>query len=127
MSYSWARKHPGGYECSSRGDVRFSAFGAKLSDGRSIEHWYQCDVKGYDPRGRNWQRGKGQPSLIPWPEGHQYELYKSLWKFYFLQHPELFDELKAKADEHGKVLTDMFATTDINQARALADILNEWS
>jgi hypothetical protein len=27
---------------------------------------------------------------------------------------------------HGKVLTDMFANTDINQARALSEILNEF-
>ncbi len=40
--FKWARY--GGYEISSQGDKRFSAFNAILSDGRSIEQWYQCDV-----------------------------------------------------------------------------------
>lgn len=127
MQFSWERKNPAGYEVSSRGDLRFSAFGAKLSDSRCIEHWYQCDIKGYDPKGRNWQLGKGKPSLIPYPNDEQYQLYKSLWKLYLIQNPELFEELHAKVTEHGGILTDMFANTDINQARALADILNEWS
>lgn len=42
--YTWKRY--GGYEVSSHGDKRFSAFNAIMSDGRSIECHYQCDVKG---------------------------------------------------------------------------------
>lgn len=34
----------GGYEVSTKGDPRFSAFNALLADGRSIEQHYQCDV-----------------------------------------------------------------------------------
>ena len=54
---TWSRF--GGYECSSKGDARFSAFRARMPDGRSIEEWYQCDVKGYDPGGTAWRSGKG--------------------------------------------------------------------
>lgn len=35
------------YEVSSKGDKRFSAFYARLKDGRTIEEAYQLDVKGY--------------------------------------------------------------------------------
>ena len=34
MKFQWARFAKGGYECSSKGDKRFSAFYALLSDGR---------------------------------------------------------------------------------------------
>ena len=44
--FSWQRKE--GYECSSKGDKRFSALFATMPDGRTIEQWYQCDIKGYD-------------------------------------------------------------------------------
>lgn len=40
-------------------------------------------------------------------------------------YPELIEELRIKAK--GKVLTDQFANTRVNQARALADILNDSS
>jgi hypothetical protein len=39
----WSRTE--GYEVSSVGDWRFSAFNAILEDGRSIECHYQCCVK----------------------------------------------------------------------------------
>ena len=55
--FTWQRF--GGYECGSKGDNRFSAFNAVLRDGRAIEQHYQCDVKGYDPGGKNWKLGKG--------------------------------------------------------------------
>ena len=40
--YSWARR--GGYEISSKGDKRFSAFSAKIKrfDNLTIEVLYQC-------------------------------------------------------------------------------------
>ena len=59
--FTWARH--GGYEVSSRGDRRFSAFVARLPEGRTIEAVYQCDIKGYDPGGTNWRLGKGKPPL----------------------------------------------------------------
>jgi len=39
----WSRRGKG-YETSSVGDLRCSAFFAKLEDGRSIEVHFQCDV-----------------------------------------------------------------------------------
>lgn len=48
--------------------------------------------------------------------------YLPLWQEWAKQNPELIEELREKAK--GKVLTDMFASTKVSQARALADILN---
>jgi len=50
-------------------------------------------------------------------------MYLELWRTFAKLNPHLIYELMIQAD--GKVLTDQFATTEINQARALADILNE--
>lgn len=116
----------GGYECSSKGDRRFSAFNAKMPDGRSIEQWYQCDVKGYSPGGTNWRLGKGKPPRYPYPDDQLWELYLSLWRLWALQNIELMQELKELAQQHNNILSDRFATTEINQARALATTLNEW-
>lgn len=115
-------KRYGGYECSSKGDARFSAFNAILADGRSIEQHYQCDVKGYEPGGTNWRLGKGKP-----PKDSSVDLwfqYLELWNQWAKNNPELLDELGYKASQKGHVLSDMFATTQINQARALAELLN---
>ena len=119
--YTWKRY--GGYEVSSRGDARFSAFNAILEDGRSIEQHYQCDVKGYDPGGTNWRLGKGKPPLDTSKD--LYAEYRQLWRNWALRRIGLLVELRTLADAHGKVLSDRFASTPINQARALADILNE--
>lgn len=127
--FDWARKHDGGYECSSAGDKRFSAFNAIMPDGRSLEHWYQCDVKGYDPGGTNWRLGKGKPPLIDYPGDELYQFYKSLWKLWAIRNHRLLLELRAQALLHGGVLTDCFAAANensVNQARALSEILNEW-
>ncbi|AFO71104.1 hypothetical protein KEN51_CDS0329 [Pseudomonas phage vB_Pae10145-KEN51] len=35
------------------------------------------------------------------------------------------DELRQNAKEHDNYLSDVFASTDISQARALAELLNE--
>ena len=51
-----------------------------------------------------------------------YEGYLPLWKEWAKQNPALISELKAKSA--GKTLTDKFARTKVNQARALTDILN---
>jgi|ETNmetMinimDraft_35_1059890.scaffolds.fasta_scaffold81225_2 hypothetical protein len=114
-------KRYGGYDCSTRGDKRFSAFYAKLPDGRNIEEHYQCDIKGYDVGGRNWRLGKGKPPKMlrdTWLE------YLNLWKQWAKLNPELIDELRIKARNHNNILSDRFANTNINQARALAIILN---
>lgn len=122
----WEQRAPGAYEVSSQGDKRFSALWAAMPDGRSIEQWYQCDIKGYNPGGTDWRLGKGRPSLIPWPGDQQYIMYLSLWKIWAIRNTQLISELDSLAAAHGDVLTDQFATTEINQARALAQIINEW-
>lgn len=120
---TWQR-YEKGYECSSSGDRRFSAFYARMPDGRTIEQHYQCDVKGYDPGGTEWRLGKGKPPLYPVSEEVLYQRYSDLWRVWALTHEKELGELYQAAGPTG-VLTDIFATTPINQARALADILNE--
>lgn len=119
---TWTRKGYG-YEVSSLGDKRFSAFNTYLPDGRSIEMHYQCDVKGIDPGGTNWRLGKGKPPIIQnvdlWGE------YLKLWRTWSDNHPDLIKDLLEKVSYFGDVLKDTFAATPINQARALSVILNE--
>jgi hypothetical protein len=117
--FKHARFHDDGYEVSSTGDWRFSPLHATLEDGRTIEMHYQLDVKGYDPGGTNWARGKGRPPLRKvdlWAE------YLTLWWRWATLNPGLLEELRSLAT--GKVLTDRHSTGPINQARALAAILN---
>lgn len=127
MTVEWARFHEFGYEVSSQGDKRFSALYAKMPDGRTIEQWYQCDIKGYDIGGTNWKLGKGKPSLIEWPDDEQWRMYLNLWKLWCLHNAQLYGWLAQHQKTGGFVLTDRFATSHINQARALAAIMNEWS
>lgn len=121
--FKWGRYTVGGYEVSTAGDKRFSAFNAKLRDGRSIEAHYQCDVKGYDPKGTNWSIGKGKPPLNK--EVDLWNAYLSLWRQWAQDNPELIEELYNNGSQCNYTLTDRFASTSINQARALATILNE--
>lgn len=125
VRFTWARRDPGGYECSTKGDRRFSAFSARLQDGRTIEEWYQCDIKGYEPGGRNWRLGKGKPPLTPCTPEQLYAAYKNLWEIWARQNPTLMLQLAMLAQQKGGVLTDCFASTPINQARALSEILND--
>lgn len=121
--FTWGRYTQGGYEVSSGGDNRFSAFNARLKDGRSIEMHYQCDVKGYDPRGVNWRLGKGKPPINS--DKDIWQAYLNLWREWVEDHPDLLEELYANASMCNYTLTDKFATTSINQAHALATLLNE--
>ena len=114
-------RYGNGYECSSAGDARFSAFQAIMPDGRSIEAHYQCDVKGYDVGGTNWRRGKGKPPLT---NVCTWSAYLALWKTWAENNPNLMRELRTLAVAHNNTLTDRFAKTSISQARALAKILN---
>lgn len=116
----------GGYEVSTKGDKRFSALNAAMPDGRTIEMWYQCDLKGYEPGGVNWRLGKGQPPIVNWPDGELYLAYKTLWRIWAVNNTALMMELADHAKHHDYVLCDCFAHTSINQARALSEILNEW-
>lgn len=118
---TYARFNARGYECSTKGDSRYSAFNAMLSDGRTIEMHYQCDIKGYDFGGTKWKLGKGKPSLIVYED--IYIEYRKLWIEWACLYPNLIEELYVNVGNDG-VLTDMFATSEVNQARALADILN---
>lgn len=128
QSVGWSRyaKSGQGYEVSSKGDTRFSALNARLSDGRTIEEAYQLDVKGYrDPaiKNQSWKDGKGKPPKIKMTPKQQWEAYKGLWQQWAKENPQLIEELRQKSA--GKTLTDMFAGTPVSQARALAEILNE--
>ena len=121
--FTWSRDV--GYEVSSKGDKRFSAFNAILEDGRTIECHYQCDVKGYDPGGTDWRLGKGKPPLDPsvdlWAE------YLALWYQWANNNKPLMRELYLSAKYANYTLRDRFATSDVNQARALAHILTDWT
>lgn len=112
----------GGYECSSKGDFRFSALYALMPDGRTIEMHYQCDIKGHDVGGHNWKLGKGRAPRNPGQE--MWPAYLGLWKSWAKAHPKHMEELRGLAEQNGFSLSDRFATTDINQAHALACILN---
>lgn len=144
-NYKWARYSNNSYEVSSQGDKRFSALFAKLQPGAditiirgfpdgtyslenvklkaplTIEEIYQIYIKGY----KTVSEGKGKPPKYDISKEESYNLYKNLWRVYLEQNPELEQDLREKAK--GKVLTDKFASTDISQARALAEILNEKS
>jgi hypothetical protein len=52
-----------------------------------------------------------------------YNKYKGLWVTWSIENPELMKDLVEKSQ--GKVLTDMFANTTTNQARALSEVINE--
>ena len=121
----WAQKakRGKGYEVSSQGDKRFSALHATLEDGRTIEEAYQLDVKGYRVEGDNWKLGKGRPPLEMMSDEELYGAYKELWERWAIENPQLIDDLAEKSA--GRVLTDKFAKTNNNQARALYEILEE--
>lgn len=121
--FTWKRR--GGYECSSKGDKRFSAFCAKMVDGRTIEQHYQCDVKGYDIGGTNWRLGKGNPPNNDKTQDQLWEEYLALWREWAISHLPLMRELYVEAQKYDRILSDCFAKGEINQARALAQILNE--
>lgn len=116
--YNWGRFHRPGYEVSSKGDKRFSAFFAKLPDGKSIEYHYQVGVKGYP----SISEGKGKPPLNTSVD--LWEEYLKLWKEWASHNPDLIEELRLLIRQHDYTLTDMFATSKVNQARALVTILN---
>lgn len=126
MKTDWARHYAGGYEVSSLGDKRFSALYAKMPDSRTIEQWYQCDVKGYDLGGTRWKFGKGKKPLFHYPGDTLWQMYLSLWRLWAIRNFGLMIELAQLVSVHENVLTDRFATTNINQAHALSVILNEW-
>lgn len=90
-----------------------------LPNGKSIEFTYQTSVKGYN----SIKEGKGKPPLNP--NVNLYEEYLKLWKIWAKTHDKLLSELMLNISKFNYVLSDRFATTEVNQAHALADILNE--
>lgn len=79
-------------ECSSIGDKRFSAFHARLPNGKSIEELYQAHKVFEDgSTGLSWKEAKGrkainQESCAWW--------YSHWWDVYIEQNPELLEVLK---------------------------------
>ena len=112
-------------ECSSRGDRRFSAFSARLKDGRSIEEVYQAAkiFQGADGQvwtNRPWQKAKGKKA------DNQAEvaiLYSRLWDRYIVtEHPELLMVLCTASG-----LSDMFGQPGhVCQATELWRIREHW-
>jgi hypothetical protein len=122
MMFKWSRS--GGYEVSSKGDKRFSPLFAKMPDGRSIEAHYQCDVKGIAPGSNDWKLGKGKPPLDP--NKDLYAEFLRLWKIWANHNKPLIVDLFHKVQKANvdSILSDCHGWTEVNQARALADILN---
>jgi len=118
----WARFSPNGYECSSQGDTRFSALFAVLNDGRTLEEAYQLDIKGYRAQTSNWRDAKGKPALNGKTRDELFAEYLALSEQWAIENPELIVELEQRS--RGKVLTDKFATSDVNQAHALSVIID---
>jgi hypothetical protein len=118
----WARYAPNSYECSSKGDKRFSALFATLSDGRTLEEAYQLDIKGYRSLSDDWRFGKGKPPIVDKTQIELFAEYLALWETWAVENPDLIEELEVVS--RGKVLTDMFATSHINQAHALSLIID---
>jgi hypothetical protein len=125
-NFTWARYADVGYEVSSRGDTRFSPLYAVMPDGRTIEVHYQCDVKGFNPGGENWRTYKGRKVKDKTRE-QLWDEFLGLWRTWAEANPRLLRLLAREACQFGGVLTDQFASTEINQARALSTLLNEWS
>lgn len=119
---TWSRTSNDGYEVSTEGDATYSALNARLLDGRTIEQAYQLDVKGYRDITENWRDGKGKPPVNNKTMDQCWDEYLGLWLAWAKENPNLVEELRDKVK--GRVLTDKFATSKINQARALATVLN---
>lgn len=112
-----------GYECSSKGDSRFSAYFAVMPDGNTIEFHYQCGIKSYP----TIAEGKGKPPLNDMSREDLWQAYLALWRTWAEYNQDLIQELREAiaCEKYNYTLSDRFATSDINQARALAQVLNE--
>lgn len=119
----WARHHENGYEVTTRGDKRFSAFVARLNDGRTIEDAYQLDIKGFRAISDDWRIAKGKAPMCDKTRQQMWQEYLGLWRVWAAENPDQIIDLMEKAK--GKILTDQFASTDLNQAHALSIILTE--
>ena len=128
------------YEVSTAGDKRFSALNATFAEGtiidgidvsgKTIEYVYQNIIKksgkGKAPAKDSILNLDGKNLTKEELEDFSYHKgYLPLWQEWAKQNPALISELKAKSV--GKTLTDKFARTKVNQARALTDILNNFN
>ena len=108
------------YECSSRGDTRFSALYARVKSkgNNTIEHIYQTEIKGYN----SIKEGKGKKGkLFSWEI--QQQKYIELWRIYLEENPDLRKVL-VNAIASGHVLHDMFAKGNaMNQATVLTNLV----
>ena len=124
---NWSRTNSlGGYEISPKGDVRYTSLAAVMPDRRSLEAWYQCDLKGYDVGGTQIALGKGQEPRIPYGVGELERMYDALWRIWAIHNIPLVKELHKKAIAHGHLLTDEHSGNRLSQAKALAGIINDW-
>lgn len=117
--FTWSRTE--GYEISSIGDKKFSAFYATLSNGRTIEHIYQCDIKGY----KTIKDGKSNPPRTNLSQDQLWLAYLGLWQQWASENVDDLFELALLASDNDYILRDTFANTPVNQARALSVILNK--
>lgn len=123
---TWSRypsNNKSNYEFSSKGDKRFSPLFAMLPDGRLIEEAYQLDIKGYRKYTNEWREAKGKPPLNDLSKHQMFTKFRRLFVTLLESDPILltdFIELSKKYEN----FVDRFASTEINQARALCDIAN---
>ena len=108
-------------ECSSRGDRRFSAFGARIiaRGGRSIEEVYQA-TKIFDDgtTGLSWREAKGRRAVN---QSDVNVVYVDLWRQYLDENPALLDVLISATG-----LSDMFGQPGhMCQATVLWQLRNE--
>lgn len=111
------------YEVSSVGDKRFSALYARLKStypGRTIEDVYQNTLKG---SGKGRPPAKGSP-LYGKTIKESFEAYKNLWRIWLKENPNAAKFISEKVAS-GYKLTDKFAKTEVNQARALTELADE--
>lgn len=126
--YVWSRFAPDGQkglEVTSKGGLigkRFSPFFMKHKSGKSLENYYQLDIKGYGKLGyTSWKQVKGEAPLNP--DIDCYETFKTLYWEYFRNNPSVLYELAVLGIDH--VFTDLHATSSNTQARAYSEILNQ--
>ena len=90
-------------ECSSKGDIRFSAFYAQIRNrgNKSIEQIYQASkILADGSTNHTWREAKGQKAIN---QKDCNKLYSQLWDEYIQENPELLDILKEQSG-----LSDMF-------------------
>ena len=107
-------------ECSTRGDVRFSPFFARLkNDSMSIEEYYQAaKIFPNGDTGLSWREAKGKKCIN---QKYVDSLYVWLWEEYIRENPEFHSVLTCASG-----LSDMFGSENgACQAIVLWEIRNK--